>query len=105
MDAGFNAKRICNHRIGQNRRRALARQAVEKGCRVVGFTRHGVTDELIHAGVTPAGAIADLSRCLSRPRIVLLYVPAGPAVDEIIVELEVALSEGDVVVDGGNSYW
>jgi 6-phosphogluconate dehydrogenase len=84
---------------------ALALQAVERGYRVVGFTRHGVPDELIHAGVIPAAATAELSRCLSRPRIVMLYVPAGPAVDEIIGELEIILSEGDVVIDGGNSYW
>ena len=84
---------------------ALARQAIEKGYRVAGFTRHGLPDELIHAGVTPARSIADLSRCLSPPRIVMLYVPAGPAVDEIIGELEAVLSEGDVVIDGGNSYW
>jgi 6-phosphogluconate dehydrogenase len=84
---------------------ALAMQAVEKGYRVVGLTKHGVPDELVHAGVIPAGAIADLKPPLSRPRIVLLYVPAGPAIDDIIGELESALSEGDVIIDGGNSYW
>jgi 6-phosphogluconate dehydrogenase len=84
---------------------ALARQAVEKGYRVVGFARHGVPAELLRSGVVPAETFADLSQNLRQPRIVLLYVPAGSAVDEIIAELEGVFCEGDVVVDGGNSYW
>ncbi len=35
----------------------------------------------------------------------LLYVPAGPAVDKILEQLGKALAPGDIIVDGGNSYW
>jgi 6-phosphogluconate dehydrogenase len=84
---------------------ALAAQALERGYRIVGLTRHGVPPDLASAGVISATNFADLARLLRQPRIVLLYVPAGHAVDKILDELESALSEGDVIVDGGNSYW
>jgi 6-phosphogluconate dehydrogenase len=84
---------------------ALAAQALERGYRVVGLTRHGVPAELVNAGVVGADRFADLAHLLRQPRIVLLYVPAGAVVDEILDALEGALSEEDIVVDGGNSYW
>jgi 6-phosphogluconate dehydrogenase len=37
--------------------------------------------------------------------MVLLYVPAGRAVDEILDGLAQSLEPGDIVADGGNSYW
>jgi 6-phosphogluconate dehydrogenase len=36
---------------------------------------------------------------------VFVYVPAGPVVDEVLDELSEHLVGGDIVVDGGNSYW
>jgi 6-phosphogluconate dehydrogenase len=36
---------------------------------------------------------------------VFLYVPAGPAIDSVIDDLLPHLDAGDIVVDGGNSYW
>ena len=83
----------------------LARQALEKGLEVVGVDRGGVPDGLARAGVKAAASIADLARTLAPPRIVLLYIPAGPAVDEALDRLAEVLDEGDIVGDGGNSYW
>jgi 6-phosphogluconate dehydrogenase len=84
---------------------ALAAQALERGYRVLGLTRHGVSAELTSAGVVAAEKFSDLAHLLRHPRIVLLYVPAGTVVDDILDELEAVLSEGDIIVDGGNSYW
>jgi 6-phosphogluconate dehydrogenase len=64
-----------------------------------------VPAELTSAGVVTAEKFSDLAHLLRQPRIVLLYVPAGTVVDDILDELEAVLSEGDIVVDGGNSYW
>jgi 6-phosphogluconate dehydrogenase len=36
---------------------------------------------------------------------VFLYIPAGPAVDQVIDGLAEKLEPGDIIVDGGNSYW
>jgi 6-phosphogluconate dehydrogenase len=42
---------------------------------------------------------------LAGPRRIFLYVPAGPAVDAVLADLATVVEAGDVVVDGGNSYW
>jgi 6-phosphogluconate dehydrogenase len=42
---------------------------------------------------------------LSQPRAIMLLVPAGKAVDTVIEQLLPRLSEGDVLIDGGNSYF
>ena len=41
----------------------------------------------------------------SRPRLIYLSVPAGPTVDEVIGDLLPYLAKGDVLMDGGNSYY
>ncbi|MDP9476644.1 MAG: decarboxylating 6-phosphogluconate dehydrogenase [Actinomycetota bacterium] len=88
-------------RMGGN----LARQALEKDIRVVGFTRHGAPEDMIEAGLTEVRSYEDLKAQLSPPRAVFLYIPAGPPVDEVLDDLAAALDPGDVLVDGGNSYW
>ncbi|MDQ3942367.1 MAG: NAD(P)-binding domain-containing protein, partial [Actinomycetota bacterium] len=88
-------------RMGGN----LARQAMEKGMRVVGFTRHGAPPDMIEAGLVEVRTYEDLKEQLTPPRIVFLYIPSGPAVDKILEELTQEFEEGDILVDGGNSYW
>jgi 6-phosphogluconate dehydrogenase len=83
----------------------LARQALAKKVRVAGYTRGGVPDELVRAGLSAANDLAALAAALERPRILLLYIPAGAAVDETLEELSRLLDAGDIVADGGNSYW
>ncbi|MEW6743596.1 MAG: NADP-dependent phosphogluconate dehydrogenase [Planctomycetota bacterium] len=47
----------------------------------------------------------DLVERLRPPRRVLIMVPAGPAVDAILRDLALLLERGDIVIDGGNSWW
>jgi 6-phosphogluconate dehydrogenase len=89
-------------RMGGN----LANQALEKGVRVVGFARkRGAPADLVEAGLVEVHSFEDLKAELSPPRAVFLYIPAGPAVDSVLDDLAAQLDEGDVLVDGGNSYW
>ena len=85
----------------------LARQALEKGLRVVGYARARAASELRDAGLHEIRSVEAFRTALAqRPRIVFLYVPAGPLVHSLIDLLAVkALEPGDVIVDGGNSYW
>jgi 6-phosphogluconate dehydrogenase len=53
--------------------------------------------------VTDAPTLAGLAEALEAPRVVWVMVPSGPITDETIVSLSEVLSEGDLVVDGGNS--
>jgi 6-phosphogluconate dehydrogenase len=83
----------------------LAHQALEKGLRVVGASRSGAPGELLEAGLVEVKDFGGFRGKLAAPRAVCLYVPAGPAVDKILGDLGEALEAGDVIVDGGNSYW
>lgn len=42
---------------------------------------------------------------LARPRKIMLLVPAGKPVDAVIDDLKPHLSEGDIIIDGGNSFY
>ncbi len=88
-------------RMGGN----LARQALKKGMRIVGFTRHGAAKDMLESGLIEIHSYPEFRERLSPPRAVFVYVPAGPLVDEILDNLAGHLEPGDLLVDGGNSYW
>jgi 6-phosphogluconate dehydrogenase len=60
--------------------------------------------ELAGEGATGASSIADFVAKLTKPRAVWIMVPAA-FVDSTIAELERHLEPGDIVIDGGNSYY
>jgi len=83
----------------------LAAQALEKGITVAGFDQHPPPDELTAAGLVSVDGLAGFREALSPPRAVFLYIPAGPICDEVLDQFAGMLEPGDLVVDGGNSYW
>lgn len=88
-------------RMGGN----LSLHAMELGMRVVGFEVREVSKELKEAGLIPIQKMEDFKKELSRPRAIFIYIPAGPPVDKILDDLASRLDPGDILVDGGNSYW
>ncbi len=83
----------------------LALQALEKGMQIVGLTLGEPPAELLEKGMTKAGDVAGFKNHLDSPRKIFLYIPAGAAVDKMINDLAQVLEEGDIIIDGGNSYW
>ena len=84
----------------------LARQALAKGSRVAGYAKDEAPADLRASGLQEIRSLDDFRVALpKRPRVVFLYVPAGPIVDDILNQLAEMLDPGDVIVDGGNSYW
>ncbi len=83
----------------------LAQQALAKGIQVAGHDKGEVSWDLVKRGLTVVDEPAGFREVLAAPRVVLVYVPAGPVVDSVLDELAENLEEGDIVADGGNSYW
>ena len=83
----------------------LAHQALAKGMTVAGHDTGAVPEELVEEGLTHVEEPAGFLEALEPPRVVFVYVPAGPVVDTVVDGLADVLEEGDIVVDGGNSYW
>ncbi len=52
-----------------------------------------------------AGSLEELVSLLARPRKLLLMIPAGDPVDQAIEDLRSLLEPGDILIDGGNSYF
>ena len=88
-------------RMGANMARRLLRGGHD--C-VVFDTSAKAVDELVHENATGAASLSDLVKKLEKPRAVWLMVPAA-VVDRSIASLVPLLEAGDIVVDGGNSYY
>ena len=90
-------------RMGAN----MSRRLLRGGHQVVGYARHEETvNGLVADGSLSAGAtsLEDLVKQLPAPRAVWLMVPAA-AVDDTLAQLVPLLAKGDIVIDGGNSYY
>jgi 6-phosphogluconate dehydrogenase len=88
-------------RMGAN----MARRLLASGHACVVFDRSPkAVEALTQAKAVGASSLADLVKKLDTPRAVWLMVPAA-AVDATIADLVPHLSPGDILVDGGNSYY
>jgi 6-phosphogluconate dehydrogenase len=56
-------------------------------------------------GAAGAGSLGELVSKLDAPRAVWIMVPAGDPTQQTIEELLESLSDGDTIIDGGNSKW
>lgn len=88
-------------RMGANMVRRLIRGGHE--CVVYDRSPQAVAD-LAREKAVGSDALADFVKKLSKPRVVWLMVPAG-AVDQSISEFVPLLEAGDILIDGGNSYY
>lgn len=84
---------------------SLALQAMGKGYSVAGLDKSELSSQLKESALKRAKDARELVGSLERPRIVFIYVPAGKVVDTVLGELSEAMTKGDIIVDGGNSYW
>ena len=93
--------------MGQN----LARNIAHKGFPIAVYNRTTArTDELIlehgsEGAFFPGKTLQEFVQSIAKPRAVMLMVQAGPAVVAVIKDLIPLLDKGDLIIDGGNSFF
>ncbi len=89
-------------RMGMN----MAKRLLKNGHQVVAYNRSPEKiDQLVEEGALGAYSLSEVVENLSSPRIVWLMLPAGQTVDDYINKLKDLLSPGDIIIDGGNTYY
>ena len=88
-------------RMGANMVRRLLKGGHE--CVVFDMSPKAVA-ELVKEKAVGSASLAEFVKTLSKPRAVWLMVPAG-VVDKTIADLLPHLEAGDILIDGGNSYY
>src|SRR5499427_2114496 len=88
-------------RMGAN----MVRRLLKGGHHCVVFDRSAqAVAELVKEKAFGAGSLAEFVKQLAKPRAIWLMVPVG-AVDVTIADLLPHLERGDILIDGGNSYY
>ena len=84
----------------------MVRRLMAAGHEVVVYSATAKTTETFakETGAVAASSLKDLVSQLEAPRVLWLMVPAA-AVDKILNDLAALLAKGDIVIDGGNSYY
>lgn len=89
-------------RMGMN----MAKRLLRAGHKVVAYNRSPQkTRELAKEGAKGCFSLEEVVHRLTPPRIVWLMLPAGAVVEEHIKVLTALLSKGDILVEGGNTYY
>jgi 6-phosphogluconate dehydrogenase len=84
----------------------MTERLVKGGHQVVGFARtKSVVDGVVAQGAIGAYSLNELVQKLEAPRVIWLMIPSGAPVDQTLEQLHPLLAPGDLVVDGGNSYY
>jgi 6-phosphogluconate dehydrogenase len=86
---------------------SMAQRLLKGGQRVVGLDQSAeLTRKLAtEHGLTPVFSIPEAVAALPKPRVFWLMVPAGAATEAVVNELAGLLSAGDVIIDGGNTFY
>ncbi len=84
----------------------LARRLHRAGHTPIGFDLdEAERNELASDGISTADSVDELADKLEAPKVFWLMVPAGIVVDKVLDGVKPHLSEGCIVVDGGNSFY
>ena len=89
-------------RMGGN----IARRLMQGGHECVVYDRSGpAVTELAGEGAVAAASLAEMAKKLGAPRIFWVMLPAGAPTEDTIAEIAGMAESGDIVIDGGNSFY
>jgi 6-phosphogluconate dehydrogenase len=89
-------------RMGAN----MAERLVHGGHEAIGYDPSEDARKLVEqTGVPSFPSLASLANALPQPKIFWMMVPSGKPVDDTIAALTSLMSKGDILIDGGNSFY
>ena len=90
-------------RMGANMVRRLVRSGEHRV--VAGNRSPGPVDEAVSEGAEGAYSMEEMVEKLGAPRAIWTMVPAGDATEQTLLNFAELMDEGDILIDGGNSYF
>ncbi len=89
-------------RMGGN----ISRRLMRAGHETVVYDRDGgAVDKLAKDGAAGVGGLAEMVKQLKAPRAVWVMLPSGKITEDTVSELAGMMERGDIIIDGGNSYY
>jgi 6-phosphogluconate dehydrogenase len=89
-------------RMGGN----IVRRLMRNGHECVAFDLSAdAVKQLAGEGATGSSSLADFVAKLKKPRVAWVMVPAGEATEGMVNQLAGLMEKGDIIIDGGNSYF
>ena len=91
--------------------RNLLLNMADHGFKAIGFDKDETKGTLLESSaskgtvVKGVSTMAEMVKMLKTPRKLMMLVPAGKPVDDVINDLLPLLEKGDIVIDGGNSHY
>jgi 6-phosphogluconate dehydrogenase len=91
--------------------RNLLLNMADHGFKAIGFDLDPAKGRLLETSATPGttvkgvNTLAEMVQQLKTPRKIMMLVPAGKPVDDVIQSLLPLVSAGDIIIDGGNSHY
>ncbi|MEO5947127.1 MAG: NADP-dependent phosphogluconate dehydrogenase [Chitinophagaceae bacterium] len=91
--------------------RNLLLNMADNGFATIGFDKDAAKCTLLESSASPdttvkgAATLSEMVQQLKKPRKLMMLVPAGPIVDSVINDLLPLLETGDIIIDGGNSFY
>lgn len=86
--------------------KSLLLNITDKGYRTVGYDNDSdKVNALADTAIVGAQSLADFTQALAKPRKIMMLLPAGEIIDQVIAQLLPLLEAGDILMDGGNTFF
>jgi 6-phosphogluconate dehydrogenase len=84
----------------------MVRRLLNEGHECIGYdVNPNNVETLVNEGALGASSLTELIAMLQPPRVLWLMVPAGELTEQTVSTLSAMLDQGDIVIDGGNSFY
>ncbi len=86
--------------------KSLLLNVADHGYQVVGYDKdNSKIDDVKNSGITAVQTLEDFVNSLTKPRKIMMLLPAGNIVDQVIADITPLFEAGDILMDGGNTFF